>query len=210
MIQSVVNAMAGVYPRPRGGTSHSWSARFGIPGLSPPTRGNHFGAYRTGVGFRSIPAHAGEPRPVSASGDSVWVYPRPRGGTHHFPFHPALHPGLSPPTRGNLLTLVFLCGLGGSIPAHAGEPHAPVLSLPNNRVYPRPRGGTSYSIGLAPPVRGLSPPTRGNRRPRAPAQGRPGSIPAHAGEPGISAEGDTDGKVYPRPRGGTGARRLCP
>ncbi len=57
----------GVYPRPRGGTTLSAFQPPKSRGLSPPTRGNHFGVSPIPGGFRSIPAHAGEPAGFSPS-----------------------------------------------------------------------------------------------------------------------------------------------
>ena len=115
---------AGVYPRPRGGTSIV-SLNPGVPlGLSPPTRGNREPLEVRLPALGSIPAHAGEPH-WSCSATRAWrVYPRPRGGTGGGPFVASQGRGLSPPTRGNRR----LPRGGGdamrSIPAHAGEPYA--------------------------------------------------------------------------------------
>ena len=54
-----------------------------------------------------------------------------------------IHSGLSPPTRGNRYGKPpGVCGFG-SIPAHAGEPDAPIAFIRTPEVYPRPRGGTT-------------------------------------------------------------------
>ena len=72
--------------------------------------------------MRSIPAHAGEPAGMRISGVDCGVYPRPRGGTVAHVRATMDDPGLSPPTRGNLLG-IFISGHSmRSIPAHAGEP----------------------------------------------------------------------------------------
>jgi hypothetical protein len=71
----------------------------------------------------------------------------------------------------------------GSIPAHAGEP-APGLAAGNpNRVHPRARGGTALSARPESFAYGPSPRTRGNLPGNTNQPARPGSIPAHAGEP---------------------------
>ena len=57
---------------------------------------------------------------------------------------------------------------------------------------------------------GLSPPTRGNPLRRAGGDARPGSIPAHAGEPGVDVGVFQLYRVYPRPRGGTSAFTIMP
>ena len=55
--------MQKVYPRPRGGTVHSFRLLMRAWGLSPPTRGNLDGQAERPLQAGSIPAHAGEPRP---------------------------------------------------------------------------------------------------------------------------------------------------
>ena len=117
--------------------------------------------------------------------------------------------GLSPPTRENPLRPMFTRGGLRSIPAHAGEPASSMRSDSRNRVYPRPRGGTSWKGAAHIHDGGLSPPTRGNPFGNDDAsQGRRrGSIPAHAGEPRAIRAGCCLHAVYPRPRGGT---VLCP
>ena len=74
-------------------------------------------------------------------------------------------------------------------------------------VYPRPRGGTVCHRPIHARHVGLSPPTRGNRDSAQVPSGRLRSIPAHAGEPRSAHARDILGRVYPRPRGGTRARR---
>ena len=70
-----------VYPRPRGGTAQSVPNPLTIRGLSPPTRGNPSPASGWERGYRSIPAHAGEPSTSRHTSEDWKVYPRPRGGT---------------------------------------------------------------------------------------------------------------------------------
>ena len=178
-----------VYPRPRGGTRSSPASTRSREGLSPPTRGNqvyHVVALRL---VRSIPAHAGEPLGVSATAFSCRVYPRPRGGTHLTLAFPSRRRGLSPPTRGNLRRCVLARGAIRSIPAHAGEPKSGRPAATPSRVYPRPRGGTSTPHRFGVKHGGLSPPTRGNRQDVRATRLSGGSIPAHAGEPGIGSTG---------------------
>ena len=67
----------------------------------------------------------------------------------------------------------------------AGEP-PPVKLIPiHSRVYPRVCGGTLRSAHAEGTRKGLSPRVRGNRRDPASSPGRPGSIPACAGEPSL-------------------------
>ena len=193
-----------VYPRPRGGTSSGSMAMTGWAGLSPPTRGNPAGRRAAGRRAGSIPAHAGEPDARGVLVDVLGVYPRPRGGTQWRDRLTCRRRGLSPPTRGNLDHLAAMRPHFRSIPAHAGEPCADCHSADDTAVYPRPRGGTSSVKTPSRASSGLSPPTRGNHAEAIPSVLRYGSIPAHAGEPFISAPRRWARRVYPRPRGGTG------
>ena len=110
--------------------------------------------------------------------------------------------GLSPPTRGSLLSASLSLALDRSIPAHAGEPSCGSRSPARTGVYPRPRGGASGANFSHVTDSGLSPPTRGSPGVivgRIPS-GR--SIPAHAGEPAGLWSAVRSTTVYPRPRGG--------
>ena len=86
-------------------------------------RGNHAIDHATGSGWRSIPAHAGEPGRSVRARPTMRVYPRACGGTW----------GLRSTQR----------SFGGSIPAHAGEPRYPRTGRGTRRVYPRACGGTA-------------------------------------------------------------------
>ena len=134
---------AEVYPRPRGGTRMGTCRGNPAPGLSPPTRGNPRRALPMGNGRRSIPAHAGEPHPLSPPFSPMRVYPRPRGGTAPPASIFATVIGLSPPTRGNRRIEEDGGERHRSIPAHAGEPASAMERAETVAVYPRPRGGTS-------------------------------------------------------------------
>ncbi len=156
-----------------------------------------------GPSLRSIPAHAGEP---SARATLRWgptVYPRPRGGTTCGTCGQTVGSGLSPPTRGNRSPRTPGRSAEGSIPAHAGEPAYTRAVNTLAWVYPRPRGGTVVAPHLSLTHGGLSPPTRGNLPQVAHGAVADRSIPAHAGEPGLSKYSPPTPRVYPRPRGGT-------
>ena len=140
---------AGVYPRPRGGTSLGIRRHLANRGLSPPTRGNRPTRRPVTATPRSIPAHAGEPPASSHSGLSDAVYPRPRGGTGRTLTSSPARRGLSPPTRGNLVMSWRKMGELGSIPAHAGEPHDNRARHASDEVYPRPRGLLPYTFFAA-------------------------------------------------------------
>ena len=99
--------------------------------------------------------------------------------------------------------MVFVGFPPRSIPAHAGEPPRHSPSCASIRVYPRPRGGTSWNSRRRSAGWGLSPPTRGNPSMFQGYQPRLRSIPAHAGEPPCGSPPACPPAVYPRPRGGT-------
>ena len=73
-----------VYPRVCGGTDAQVKSFEPVSGLSPRVRGNQYGNRPRGPNDRSIPACAGEPQRLSASGQRLWVYPRVCGGTEPF------------------------------------------------------------------------------------------------------------------------------
>ena len=192
-------------------------------GLSPPTRGNLLALIRLALRRRSIPAHAGEPHGQAIVLWYSMVYPRPRGGTRA-PRHrnvagfgyprprggtcrPCVKAldlgGLSPPTRGNHWDGIPCLRIRGSIPAHAGEPLPERSASERRAVYPRPRGGTVFTMSATSRMMGLSPPTRGNLDQPSLSTANAGSIPAHAGEPSYNRPKRSRSRVYPRPRGGT-------
>ncbi len=153
----------------------------------------------------SIPAHAGEPRNRRDIIYPRGVYPRARGGTLVILCPFLCGEGLSPRTRGNLRLDVAGVAVPGSIPAHAGEPFSLMPHISSERVYPRARGGTAPALLIISPSMGLSPRTRGNQPASEPRSFRPGSIPAHAGEPNNKKSAMAAARVYPRARGGTEA-----
>ena len=196
-----------VYPRPRGGAWTPANSAELAAGLSPPTRGSPDPPPGRSAGRRSIPAHAGEPRPRTPAPFSLQVYPRPRGGAAVRIVPVSISGGLSPPTRGSRLERLGLVDQERSIPAHAGEPDTALAPAPATAVYPRPRGGATLEFSMKSSEAGLSPPTRGSLgvtdAPLVPAR----SIPAHAGEPYPTPGCSRRERVYPRPRGGAAGDR---
>ena len=91
-----------VYPRLCGGTGGVCCHGKRPPGLSPPVRGNQRAGVAAPLALRSIPACAGEPRPVGSPANRTQVYPRLCGGTAGRGGADENLPGLSPPVRGNL------------------------------------------------------------------------------------------------------------
>ena len=91
-----------VYPRERGGTPMPSSNCWKMAGLSPRTRGNLIWRKVGQPISGSIPANAGEPRPLGQGQPASGVYPRERGGTASSNCSAETMRGLSPRTRGNL------------------------------------------------------------------------------------------------------------
>ena len=131
------------------------------------------------------------------------VYPRLRGGSFRLSAISVALAGLSPPTRGILVSGFPYRALEGSIPAYAGDPAGSPPCRIYGKVYPRLRGGSG--IGAASPARygGLSPPTRGIHAALARVGQYLGSIPAYAGDPRKRTRGTSTAEVYPRLRGGS-------
>jgi len=119
-----------VYPRSRRATKIYTSIEIEPKGLSPLTRGNRSRMADPGRPIRSIPAHAGQPLPGAAHGLGRGVYPRSRGATAAGNSRRPLGLGLSPLTRGNRKFRQLARHLHGSIPAHAGQPLLPWISMP--------------------------------------------------------------------------------
>ena len=178
---SVVPAHAGVVPpvravepagtsrpRPRGGGPSSSTASRLTRVSSPPTRGWSRVSVARSSPRSVVPAHAGVVpsrmrRPQRSRGR-----PRPRGGGPQEPTSRSGSQRSSPPTRGWSPAPDSRSPTWIVVPAHAGVvpfPRSPRRS-PGGR--PRPRGGGPRS---------------------APAESWSNIVPAHAGEPGMTAAG---------------------
>ena len=162
------------------------------------------------LGIRSLkslggvyPARAGEPFRPRPTAIAWGVYPRACGGT--IPPCPAQGrcSGLSPRVRGNHVASRSSAGMGGSIPARAGEPRQPFRAGLWHRVYPRACGGTNDVFRAGRADGGLSPRVRGNPFLVARRDRPRGSIPARAGEPCAHDGTISSSGVYPRACGGT-------
>ena len=113
-----------------------------IMGLSPYTRGNHCHSPLSCGVLGSIPVHTGEPLARVCEICVLRVYPRTHGGTLVSLHICAVSTGLSPYTRGNLVSQCFGCISSRSIPVHTGEPHSRYGGRHGFKVYPRTHGGT--------------------------------------------------------------------
>ena len=130
------------YPRMRGGTGGR-SDMSGISlGLSPHARGNPPIKMKVGDYIGPIPACAGEPSGQSPPTAWIGAYPRMRGGTCSSEVVFDVAKGLSPHARGNRSDAGRKYFSKGPIPACAGEPSCPFISLLPVWAYPRMRGGT--------------------------------------------------------------------
>ena len=191
------------YPRVCGGTR--WrlhQARHGL-GLSPRVRGNPNACPAEVTRARTIPACAGEPRSCERTSSALRDYPRVCGGTLNVPQHRRSGEGLSPRVRGNPALAFAALSSGGTIPACAGEPIVERVAYAYIRDYPRVCGGTGLNARLTIPAMGLSPRVRGNHPALDAARGRPGTIPACAGEPNLGTSAAIGRRDYPRVCGGT-------
>ena len=175
-----------VYPRVCGGTTPTEMAKVNFRGLSPRVRGNHPRHMRPVRPGGSIPACAGEPGCAGRGRRRAEVYPRVCGGTYPAPNHRWHHAGLSPRVRGNHEDAGSVSAGYRSIPACAGEPPAVRRRRAQSAVYPRVCGGTWRMSSRQRMGLGLSPRVRGNLAGSGPIVQHRRSIPACAGEPGIS------------------------
>ena len=164
---SSLSPPAKVYPRVCGGATRRsvWTSRVG--GLSPRVRGSHEPIGIVRLGFRSIPACAGEPAFVSRRASPNRVYPRVCGGA--VPSGSVKLPplGLSPRVRGSLAVRLPDRAGRGSIPACAGEPTSLSGDGSYPGVYPRVCGGAASAAHVVIASPGLSPRVRGSRSPTA-------------------------------------------
>ena len=191
-----------VYPRVCGGNSTSPAVAVSWDGLSPRVRGKPRDSDETQKGIGSIPACAGETRPVSIIIAAATVYPRVCGGNAACSSTDRVRCGLSPRVRGKLIGMVVRPLWMRSIPACAGETCNQRQTRQPLKVYPRVCGGNTPSRPGLPHDVGLSPRVRGKpARPAAAIRPRR-SIPACAGETVAMKPPSTGRTVYPRVCGG--------
>ncbi len=113
-----------------------------------------------------------------------------------------MSPGLSPRVRGKPPPILAEATLLRSIPAGAGETHAPHAESNCAGVYPRGCGGNSGKSLAILSTRGLSPRVRGKRIVSFLYFLKIGSIPAGAGETATGRHWAGRHTVYPRGCGG--------
>ena len=139
------------------------SGSFWTNGPSPRLRGKRCPECRLDLDARSIPAPAGETRPLKAALQHGEVHPRACGGNSSPPAASCFWAGPSPRLRGKLevkswpaaeigsipapagkrSVALFICLLLWSIPAPAGKPFSCFLAELSDRSIPAPAGETS-------------------------------------------------------------------
>ncbi len=179
-------------------------------GRSPRMRGSHGLSDGRSLWFGSIPAHAGQPGRRARRARAAGVDPRACGAapTSHAPTVTTL--GRSPRMRGSRALRAAPSVRQGSIPAHAGQPRCDRPARGATRVDPRACGAALLEpLGLFHRA-GRSPRMRGSRCALRPKVPRPGSIPAHAGQPQALPRAQQARRVDPRACGAALIEGLTP
>ena len=101
---------------------YSRLGRGSIPACAGEPDGPDSNTSRPTVYPRVCGGTGGAPPLLSSPLSLAWVYPRVCGGTANPTLNRTAAMGLSPRVRGNPLVLSRVLGVGGSIPACAGEP----------------------------------------------------------------------------------------
>ena len=114
-----------VYPRECGAAGGHVGLIHCARGLSPRVRGSHSRRSSDRIDQRSIPASAGQPSYDHSTSHWEWVYPRECGAARSVERLSASGSGLSPRVRGSRAGVGVAVGVGGSIPASAGQPKTP-------------------------------------------------------------------------------------
>ena len=198
-----------VHPRGCGESPAAPPGPVGEAGPSPRVRGIHAGAGEVEALDGSIPAGAGNPRKLRLSAAYRTVHPRGCGESHQAALREADRAGPSPRVRG-IHPRPADAGAGrGSIPAGAGNPRLGGLAPIQPRVHPRGCGESVASGRVTDLCTGPSPRVRGIRGARHAGRGRPGSIPAGAGNPPRSRTRPRRATVHPRGCGESGTRAWC-
>ena len=197
------SSSASVYPRVCGGSQAAGRRRQSLQGLSPRVRGKQAGQIQTGGKFGSIPACAGEANGCRRLSPRRRVYPRVCGGSRKWVDANFMLEGLSPRVRGKPGASGRRNLYRGSIPACAGEAQAEIQTAQPGPVYPRVCGGSILLILIEDDSDGLSPRVRGKPPTPTPTPTPTRSIPACAGEAGLTRGGMPRAPVYPRVCGGS-------
>ena len=176
-------------------------------GLSPRGRGSQTGHIPQSVTAGPIPAWAGQPPVVPAAAASSRAYPRVGGAAVGAAAAGALKGGLSPRGRGSRRRRRRRRYYARPIPAWAGQPGWSTGTSGPHRAYPRVGGAADNDGNPVSGRGGLSPRGRGSRPLRVMPGGRPGPIPAWAGQPWARPRRHAWRRAYPRVGGAAQALR---
>ena len=190
-----------VYPRTHGEAASQLRLHGGEQGLSPHTRGSRPETVAMMLLAWSIPAHTGKPAHARSAAATIGVYPRTHGEARRLPRGRPCIWGLSPHTRGSLLSGASVILILRSIPAHTGKPCRSCRCSCCLSVYPRTHGEAHYASRKGLLTEGLSPHTRGSQGADRPSPAPLRSIPAHTGKPRPRPARPSATWVYPRTHG---------
>ncbi len=180
----------------------AWERISSSRGRSPRVRGRRPGCHRAARPAGSIPAGAGETRTIPRGSSPGRVDPRGCGGDRRAVRLSSSHQGRSPRVRGRLPALKASMTTPGSIPAGAGETnrHGGVIDV--FEVDPRGCGGDRHAVYGFERLRGRSPRVRGRPTRLCGSSVALRSIPAGAGETGVTGGRCVRRRVDPRGCGG--------
>ena len=198
-----INRFIRVHPRACGGSSRAARGNRRDRGPSPRVRGKRSCGLRSPEVSGSIPARAGEAVSAGGARPEDGVHPRACGGSSSCSSWTEKGGGPSPRVRGKLPVGDELDGLGGSIPARAGEAVPDGTDAVDARVHPRACGGSSRAGGGRISYSGPSPRVRGKHAGERSKEHPDGSIPARAGEADLDAAAGRLLRVHPRACGGS-------
>ena len=202
-----------VHPRACGGNIRVIILFLSLYGPSPRLRGKRPACTPGSPSSRSIPAPAGETRPVDTDLCIGWVHPRACGGNYESSHLDHWRNGPSPRLRGKRTDPDADWARYRSIPAPAGETFQYSKTKKWGRVHPRACGGNFEVGAFAHAVGGPSPRLRGKRTDFQSSKYPGGSIPAPAGETCRRTSWRLSSKVHPRACGGNETKDwglLCP
>ena len=148
-----------------------------------------------------IPARAGNTDMPVSFRDEGGAHPRSRGEHVGEPQKNDEGTGSSPLARGTQVVVVVEFGVGGLIPARAGNTDRLDATGHMMRAHPRSRGEHSYSFCCRFSGRGSSPLARGTQAAAVVNNAPAGLIPARAGNTLIDLPAQRTTGAHPRSRG---------
>ncbi len=196
------SSTSGDHPRGCGGAIRAAVDRPMHQGPSPRVRGSQYSVLSHEHTDGTIPAGAGEPRPMLDAVLPHGDHPRGCGGAQSTSLVMTTLTGPSPRVRGSPTLPDTVKGAHGTIPVGAGEPSPVASPVTLQRDHPRGCGGAGKkkfrgNIGLGP-----SPRVRGSLTERIATPMMAGTIPAGAGEPLVSTLENRAARDHPRGCGG--------